>query len=154
MAPPPLAWPSIFVTTMAPKLALSLKARLCASAACPGKTDKSTWPNVKGSAYIIPILASSIKTVILGPTASPICTISWKSSASCLWRPDVSTRMTSKRSFLNFETPCAAIATGSVSVYEPKYATFALVADCRVWSKAPARNVSAQTMADLNPRLW
>lgn len=61
--------------------------------------------------------------------------------------------MTSNRSFLNFATPWAAIETGSVSVYEPKYATLALVADCRVWSKAPARKVSAQTMHDLNPRL-
>ena len=33
IAPPPLAWPSILVTIMAPKSALSLNARLCASAA-------------------------------------------------------------------------------------------------------------------------
>ena len=33
MAPPPLACPSILVTMMAPKLALSLNARLCDSAA-------------------------------------------------------------------------------------------------------------------------
>ena len=78
------------------------------------------------------MLASRIMTVMLGLTASPICIISWKSSDSCLCLPDVSTMMTSNLSFLNFATPCAAIATGSVSVYEPKYATFAFVADCRV----------------------
>lgn len=62
--------------------------------------------------------------------------------------------ITSNRSFLNLATPCAAIETGSVSVYEPKYATFAFVADCLVWSNAPARKVSAQTMQDLKPRFW
>lgn len=100
------------------------------------------------------MLASRIMTVMLGFTASPICTISSKSSASCLCLPDVSTMMTSNLSFLNLATPCAAMETGSVSVYEPKYATFAFVADCLVWSKAPARNVSAQTIHDLKPRLW
>ena len=33
MAPPPFAWPSILVTMIAPKFALSLNARACASAA-------------------------------------------------------------------------------------------------------------------------
>lgn len=119
-----------------------------------------TWINISQhrSAYIeteeLPMLASKTKTVILGFTASPICTISLNSSDSCLCRPEVSTIITSNLSFLNLATPCAAMETGSVSVYEPKYATFAFVADCRVWSKAPARKVSAQTMADLNPRFW
>ena len=116
MAPPPLACPSIFVTIIAPKSALSLNARLCASAACPARHEREVNCHKKN----IPMLASRTRTVMFGLTASPIWTISWNNSDSCLCRPDVSTMMTSKRSFLNLETPCAAMTTGSVSVYDPK----------------------------------
>jgi hypothetical protein len=81
MAPPPLAWPSILVTIIAPKSALSLKARLWASAAWPGKMY---WMGSSGVKSHLPMLASRISKVISGLTALPICFISSKSSLSCL----------------------------------------------------------------------
>ena len=135
IAPPPFAWPSIFVMIIEPKLLDSLKALLCASAACP-------------------ILASRIIIVESGLIALPISTISLNNSTSCRWRPEVSTMMTVYFSFLNLSTPWAAITAGSVSVYEPKKGIRALMAFCFNWSNAPARNVSAQTRHALNPRRW
>src|SRR4051794_4152551 len=86
-----------------------------------------------------------------GLTALEMLTISSNSSDSCLCLPEVSTMMTSNRSvtkqcmryqvecsmsvepqtgspFRNFSTPRAAMATGSVSVYDPKNGILALVA--------------------------
>ena len=57
--------------------------------------------------------------VCLGLTARLMSIISSNRSFSCLCRPDVSTMITSKRFFLKDATPADAIATGSVSVYEP-----------------------------------
>ena len=75
-APPPLAWPSSLVMMTEPTATESLKALAWPCAA---------WPMV----------ASMTKTTSSGLTTAEMASISAKSAASCLWRPDVSTMMIS-----------------------------------------------------------
>mmetsp|Transcript_56553 Transcript_56553/g.129887 ORF Transcript_56553/g.129887 Transcript_56553/m.129887 type:complete len:216 (+) Transcript_56553:743-1390(+) len=75
-APPPLAWPSSFVTMTEPTVTLFLKALAWSCAA---------WPMDE----------SITKTHSSGVTALATCSISSKSAASCACRPDVSTMMIS-----------------------------------------------------------
>mmetsp|Transcript_19350 Transcript_19350/g.48411 ORF Transcript_19350/g.48411 Transcript_19350/m.48411 type:complete len:226 (+) Transcript_19350:268-945(+) len=75
-APPPFALPSSFVTTMEPTFTLSRNAAAWSCAA---------WP----------MLESMTKTTSSGETAASMAAISSKSAASCMWRPEVSTMMSS-----------------------------------------------------------
>ena len=97
MAPPPLAWPSILVTITLPTFTLALKAL--------------AW-----SAALWPMCESMTKTTSSGSTARCTPSISSKSAASCLWRPDVSTMMSDIPSSRNLATPSRAMVLGSVSV--------------------------------------
>mmetsp|Transcript_2322 Transcript_2322/g.7220 ORF Transcript_2322/g.7220 Transcript_2322/m.7220 type:complete len:204 (-) Transcript_2322:647-1258(-) len=100
-APPPLAfWLSSFVMMTEPTLTLPLNSLACSC---------SAWP----------LVASMTYTMSCGLTASSTCFISSKSAASCLWRPDVSTMMTSYFSFLSSSTPSRAMTTGSDSAMLP-----------------------------------
>mmetsp|Transcript_17741 Transcript_17741/g.61314 ORF Transcript_17741/g.61314 Transcript_17741/m.61314 type:complete len:330 (-) Transcript_17741:635-1624(-) len=96
-APPPLAWPSSFVMTTEPMSMASWKLDACSWTA---------WPCV----------ASSTKMTFWGSMAARISCISSKRAVSCLWRPDVSTMITSYFSALNWSTPSCAMRTGSASV--------------------------------------
>ena len=96
-APPPLAWPSILVSTTVP-------------------TSIESWKAFAWSYAAWPIAESITNTTLSGSTASATCFISSKSASLCLCRPLVSTRMMSFFSRRKRSTPSRAIVTGSVSV--------------------------------------
>ncbi len=97
-APPPLAEPSSFATTMEPMSVASLKAEAWA-AAC--------WPMVP----------SRTRMISWGLTAAAICCISMMSDFSSLCLPEVSMMTTSWSP--NFLTPSFAIVTGSLFFVSP-----------------------------------
>ena len=81
--------------------------------------DAASWKDSACSWTAWPWVASKTKITFWGSIAARISCISSKSAASCLWRPLVSTMITSYFSALNCSTPSVAMRTGSASLYDP-----------------------------------